>query len=71
MPGVEKDKIKLKASGKELIIQASNGKKYLKKLTLPDEVDVKSAKASYKNGILEIEFKKVRGASGEYEIRVD
>ncbi|MEM4049286.1 MAG: archaeal heat shock protein Hsp20, partial [Zestosphaera sp.] len=71
MPGVEKDKIKLKASGKELIIQASNGRKYLKKLTLPDEVDVKSAKASYKNGILEIEFKKVRGASGEYEIRVD
>lgn len=71
MPGVEKDKIKLKASGKELIIQASNGRKYFKRLTLPDEVDVKSAKASYKNGILEIELKKLKGASGEYEIKVD
>ncbi len=71
MPGVEKDKIKLKASGKELIIEASNRRKYFKKLILPDEVDVKSAKANYKNGILEIEFKKVKGGSGEYEIRVE
>lgn len=71
IPGVEKDKIKLKTSGKELLIQASNGRKYFKKLILPDEVDVKSAKASYRNGILEVEFKKVRGGSGEHEIRID
>jgi HSP20 family protein len=71
MPGVEKDKIKLKVSGKELLIQASNGRKYFKKLALPDEVDVKSAKANYKNGILEIEFKKMKGSMGEYEIKVE
>ncbi|MEM0014102.1 MAG: archaeal heat shock protein Hsp20 [Zestosphaera sp.] len=71
MPGVEKDKIKLKAVGKELTIQASDGKKYFKKVALPDEIDVKSAKANYKNGILEVEFKKVRGGSGEFEIKVE
>ncbi len=71
MPGVEKDKIKLKVSGKELLIQAGDGRKYFKRLTLPDEVDVKSAKANYKNGILEIEFKKMRGSTGEYEIKVE
>lgn len=71
MPGVEKDKIKLKAVGRELTIQASDGRKYFKKIALPDEIDVKSAKASYRNGILEIEFKKVKGGSGEFEIRVE
>lgn len=71
MPGVEKERIKLKASGRELIIQASNGRKYFKKVALPDEIDVKSAKANYRNGILEIEFKKLKGGSGEFEIKVE
>jgi len=63
IPGVEKDKIELKAVGKELIIQASNGKKYYKKVQLPDEVDVKTAKAQYRNGVLEVELKKIKKES--------
>ncbi len=71
VPGVEKDKIKLKAAGKELIIQASNGKKYFKKVQLPDEVDIKTAKAQYRNGVLEVEMKKSKKESGEYEIKIE
>jgi len=70
MPGVEKEKIKIRAEGRRLVIEASDGKKYYKEVDLPTEVDVKSAKASYKNGILEIKLKKKSGVAGE-EIKVE
>ena len=70
VPGVEKDKIRLKAVGKKLIISASNGKKYYKEVDLPYEVDMKTAKAKYKNGVLEVEISKL-GGSGEFEIKVE
>ena len=71
IPGVEKENIKLKAVGRKLIIQATNGKKYYKEVELPDEVDLKTAKAHYRNGVLEIEVEKVRKKSAEFEIKVE
>lgn len=71
LPGVEKDKISLKASGLKLIIRASNHKKYYKEVDLPAEVDISSAKASYRNGVLEIEVKKKRVAGEEREIKIE
>ena len=70
VPGVEKDKIKLKAVGRKLIIDASNSKKYRKEVELPYEVDMKTAKARYKNGVLEVEIHKL-GTSGEFEIKIE
>lgn len=75
MPGVEKDKIKIKVSpdGKKLVIRAENGKKYYKEVELPSEVDPKSAKATYKNGVLEVKLKKKSPGKEEegYEVKVE
>ncbi len=71
MPGVEKEKIKLKAVGRKLIIRGSNERKtYYKEVELPAEVDMGSAKATYRNGVLEITLKK-KGKKEEYEIKVE
>lgn len=71
LPGVEKDKISLKASGLKLIIRASNHKKYYKEVDLPAEVDISSAKATYRNGVLEIEVKKKKATEEEREIKIE
>ncbi|MEM3662154.1 MAG: archaeal heat shock protein Hsp20, partial [Sulfolobales archaeon] len=70
IPGVEKDKIKVRVEGRKLYIEASNGKKYYKEVDLPADVDASSAKATYKNGVLEIKLKKTKGRKGE-EIKVE
>lgn len=59
LPGVEKEDINLHASGTGLTISVDNPqRKYHKELPLPKEVDPKPVKASYKNGVLEVRFKK-------------
>ncbi|MCD6323898.1 MAG: Hsp20/alpha crystallin family protein [Desulfurococcales archaeon] len=70
VPGVEKDNIKLRVSGRKLIIDASNGKKYHKEVELPSEVELKAAKARYRNGVLEVELPKTKGGE-EFEIKVE
>ena len=69
LPGVEKDKIKVKVTEDTVTIRAENGKKYYKKVELPAKVDPKTAKAKYKNGVLDIRIKKV-GAKQEGAVDV-
>ena len=58
MPGVEKSDLKVVVEGKTVNIDAEHGdKKYHTKVPLQHKVDKDSAKASYKNGILELKFK--------------
>lgn len=58
IPGVEKDDIKIVAEDEYVEIRAERGdKKYLARAPLDGKsVDRDSARASYKNGILEISF---------------
>jgi len=59
VPGIDKKDINLTCDGKRVKIEAkSEMRKYLKELTLPAEVDPKSGKARYKNGILEVTLAK-------------
>jgi len=61
VPGVDKQDIKLNVVGKTLHIRAeSERRKYSKDVELPEEVDPKTAKASYKNGILEVTLNRAR-----------
>lgn len=69
VPGVEKEEIDLEAEGKTLIIKASD--KYYKKLELPTEVILEQAKASYKNGILEVRLPKRKISKPKKKIKVD
>jgi len=58
LPGVDKDKIKVRATEDKVIINAENHRKYHKVVDLPAKVDPNSAKASYRNGVLEVKLKK-------------
>jgi HSP20 family protein len=59
LPGVEKEDIKLEATDRTLKIQVESTKRrYLKELELGHLVDPRTAKASYKNGVLEVRFAK-------------
>jgi len=60
IPGVEKEDINIDASPREVTLKVDTPKKkYFKEIQLPVEVKTDEHKATYKNGILEITFRKV------------
>jgi len=72
LPGVEKEDIDLSCTERELVISVDTEKrKYYKRLELPTEVDPKSAKASYKNGVLEVRLKKARPERKGEKIKIE
>ena len=57
MPGVEKSDVKIVVEGTTVHIDAERGeKKYHAVVPIRHKVDKDSAKASYKNGVLELKF---------------
>ena len=61
MPGVEKNEIKVIVDGKIVEISAEHeSKNYHAKIPIKYNVDKDSAKASYKNGVLEVSFKRTK-----------
>ncbi|MEM4311840.1 MAG: Hsp20 family protein [Nitrososphaerales archaeon] len=73
LPGVEKEDIKIEASEEFLYLQAEREeKKYRTKIFLKALVNPNTAKASYKNGILQVEFElKEKTNKGSTPIRVE
>ncbi|MEM0380358.1 MAG: archaeal heat shock protein Hsp20 [Desulfurococcaceae archaeon] len=74
LPGVEKDNIKIEVSEdkKKLVIKASDtNRKYYKEIDLPSEVEPDSAKANYKNGVLEVKLKKIKKERKGFEIKIE
>lgn len=58
MPGVEKEDVKIVVDGDAVSIDADRGKKsYHAKVPLDQKVDRGTAKATYRNGILELAFR--------------
>lgn len=61
VPGVEKDNIKLYATEKALTISVdTQERKYYKEVELPTEINPKTAKSVYKNGVLEVTMTKAK-----------
>ena len=61
LPGVEKEDIKLHGTEDTLTISVDTPqRKYYKELEMPENVDPKSAKTNYKNGVLEVTLKKTK-----------
>ena len=59
VPGVDKKDIDLSATENSLAISVGTElRKYYKEVPLPVEIDPESAKATYKNGVLEVSLKK-------------
>lgn len=60
LPGFKREEINLYVKGSRLIISASTmDKRYYKNLKLPAEVETKPIYNSYKNGVLELRFRKL------------
>ncbi|MCQ1536469.1 Hsp20/alpha crystallin family protein [Methanosarcina sp. KYL-1] len=57
-PEAEKEDIHLQATAQILEIKVSGPSDYSEEVELPVRVDPKSAKASYKNGVLEVTFRR-------------
>jgi HSP20 family protein len=72
MPGIEKEDVELNVEGRELEIKASRGdRKYHEFVELPADIDIDSAKASYKNGVLDITLNKVQKPARKRKINVE
>ena len=73
VPGINKGDIKLTGSDRTLTIKAhSQSRKYEKSVSLPVAVDIKTANAKYKNGVLEVIIKRKETQTNEdYNIDVD
>ncbi len=72
LPGVEKNEIRLRATDHGLTISVDNPiRKYYKELEFPVEVDERSAKSTYTNGVLEIVFRKRQRDDAGTEIRIE
>lgn len=72
LPGINKEDIKLSATEDLVTIQADTpARKYRKDIDLPEGVDSATAKSTYKNGILEITFKRKGGKSPGVSIKVE
>ena len=73
LPGVEKESIDIDTTEGSLEINVkAPGRPYHKKLSFPAEVKPDTAKASYKNGVLEIRVERLeQRRGGGYKVKVD
>ncbi len=72
MPGIEKQDVELSIDGRVLEIKASRGdRRYNETVELPAEVEENSAKATYKNGVLEVTLKKKGNSKNKKKIHVE
>ena len=72
MPGVEKTDIKIAVDSNIVDIRAEHGEKtYHAKVPLRHKVDEDSAKASYKNGILQITFRLITTKPDSKKVEVE
>ena len=71
MPGIEKEDIHLDATESTVELKAIHGeRKYSEYVELPVKIDQDSAKATYKNGVLEVIFKR-QEPEEKTSIRID
>ncbi len=71
IPGVDKKDIRLDGTPTSLTISVDTPKrKFSKTLSMPCDVDITSAKATYNNGILEVELKPIKPAEVSKHIEI-
>ena len=72
MPGVDRTDVQLDTTESRLDIKAQNEfKKYSESVELPVKVDPHSAKATYRNGVLEVRLKRVQPEEEKSHISVE
>jgi HSP20 family protein len=71
LPGVNKENIKVNAyEGSAEVVAAAQNRKYRRVVDIPADTDTESVKSTFKNGLLEIAFKRKDKPKGK-EIKVE
>ncbi len=71
LPGVEKKDVNVRAKEREIIVRVNNAdRRYYKRIDLPTKVLPETTKATYKNGVLDIEVEKAEGPDEGTEVPV-
>jgi HSP20 family protein len=71
LPGVNKENIKVHAyEGSAEVVAAAQDRKYRRVVDIPADTDAESVKSTFKNGLLEIAFKRMDKPKGK-EIKVE
>jgi HSP20 family protein len=79
LPGIAKENVKLYANQNTLTMESltpatvatAEVRRYYKKIKFPEFVEPSSGKSHYKNGILEITFKKKNLTNKKVQINID
>lgn len=72
LPGVDKQDINVRAKTNELVLKVeTEGRRYFKRIDLPASVDPQTTKATYKNGVLDIEVEKVKSVDEGTSVPVE
>lgn len=72
IPGVSKENIKVTATENNITLDTDTPeRKYHKETELPDSIDPNSARSTYKNGVLEITFKRKKKKELGVSIKVE
>jgi HSP20 family protein len=72
VPGVSKEDLRVSADEDTVTIESTAGQtRYHKKIDLPEPVDPKTARSTYKNGILEVSFRLKKKGQGGVPIKID
>ena len=72
VPGVNKEDLRVTATENSITLESVTGQpRYHKIIELPDTIDPKTAKSTYKNGILELSFKRKGGSDSGVTINIE
>ena len=72
VPGVNKEDLRVTANENSITLESVTGQpRYHKIIELPEAIDPKTAKSTYKNGILELSFKRKGGIDSGVAINIE
>ncbi|HZC88891.1 MAG TPA: archaeal heat shock protein Hsp20 [Nitrososphaera sp.] len=72
VPGVNKEDLRVTATENSITLESVTGQpRYHKIIELPETIDPKTAKSTYKNGILELSFKRKGGSDSGVTINIE
>lgn len=71
LPGVEKQDVNLHVAEDAVTVRAEKGRRYHKRITLPVKVVPASAKATFKNGILDVTLQRETGGDPGHKVAIE
>jgi HSP20 family protein len=72
VPGVNKEDLRVTATENSITLESVTGQpRYHKIIELPETIDPNTAKSTYKNGILELSFKRKGGSDSGVAINIE